>query len=192
MRCATGCATSRRRCERPPTDVKVGEFKVYAYVVLGIMKQVMHELCASSVPELLREPAAGTAYGYGYVPWWFFWYAPTHGAGGAVMPAAGDLLHTAVSNTEHGSGCGPGRECELSSGGGFGGVLRRRRRRLRRERRRPVARGAGPRLRSAVPWGVSGGAERKVCATPLATGALRPAPACSRRAVSPVSANRMR
>ena len=61
--------------ERPPTDVKVwGEFMVYAYV-FGIAKQVMHEL-QTSVPELF-EPAAGTAYGYGYVPWWFCTRPPT-------------------------------------------------------------------------------------------------------------------
>ena len=105
--------------ERPPTDVKVwGEFMVYAYV-FGIAKQVMHEL-QTSVPELF-EPAAGTAYGYGYVPWWF-WYAPTHGAGGAVMPAAGDLLHTAVSNTVSTAQAAiSGASGNFSSGGGFGG-----------------------------------------------------------------------
>ena len=91
---------------------------VYAYV-FGIAKQVMHEL-QTSVPELF-EPAAGTAYGYGYVPWWF-WYAPTHGAGGAVMPAAGDLLHTAVSNTVSTAQAAiSGASGNFSSGGGFGG-----------------------------------------------------------------------
>ena len=105
--------------ERPPTDVKVwGEFMVYAYV-FGIAKQVMSEL-QTHVPELF-EPAAGTAYGYGYVSWWF-WYAPTHGAGGAVMPAAGDLLHTAVSNTVSTAQAAiSGASGNFSSGGGFGG-----------------------------------------------------------------------
>ena len=105
--------------ERPPTDVKVwGEFMVYAYL-FGIAKQVMHDL-QTRVPELF-EPDAGMAYGYGYVPWWF-WYAPTHGSGGAVMPPAGDLLHTAVSNTMNTAQAAiSGASGNFSSGGGFGG-----------------------------------------------------------------------
>ncbi len=105
--------------ERPPTDVKVwGEFMVYAYV-FGIAKQVMHEL-QTRVPELF-EPDAGMAYGYGYVPWWF-WYAPTHGASGAIMPSASDLLNTSVTNTMNTAQAAiSGASGNFSSGGGFGG-----------------------------------------------------------------------
>lgn len=105
--------------ERPPTDVKVwGEFMVYAYL-FGIAKQVMEEL-QTKVPELF-ESEAGVAYGYGYVPWWF-WYSPVYGANGSVMPSASDMLQTAVSNTmTTAQAAMSGASGDFSSGGGFGG-----------------------------------------------------------------------
>lgn len=104
--------------ERPPTDVKVwGEFMVYAYL-FGIAKQVMKEL-QTHVPELFASDEA--SMGATFVPWWF-WYAPTRGAGGAVMPAAGDMLQGAVSNTiSTAQAALSGGSGNFSSGGGFGG-----------------------------------------------------------------------
>ena len=105
--------------ERPPTDVKVwGEFMVYAYL-FGIAEQVMKEL-QTNVPELF-EGDAGMAGGYGYVPWWF-WYAPMYGSQGSVVPSAGDLFHTAVSNTvSTAQAAMSGASGNFSDGGGFGG-----------------------------------------------------------------------
>ena len=105
--------------ERPPTDVKVwGEFMVYAYV-FGIAKEVMKAL-QTRVPELF-EPHAGAAYSTTYVPWWF-WYTPTYGANGSVMPSAGDLLQTAVTNTTSTAQAAlSAASGDFSSGGGFGG-----------------------------------------------------------------------
>lgn len=104
--------------ERPPTDVRVwGEFMVYAYI-FGIAKKVMEEL-ATSVPELF-EPEAGVAYTSGYVPWWF-WYAPMQHSNGSVTPAAGDILHTSVSNTIEAAEAATSAASGNFSGGGGGG-----------------------------------------------------------------------
>ena len=105
--------------ERPPTDVKVwGEFMVYAYL-FGVAEQVMKEL-RTSVPQVFEsdDAYAGNAY---FVPWWF-WYAPSYGASGGVMPAAGSLLQTSVANTiSTAQAALSGASGGFSSGGGFGG-----------------------------------------------------------------------
>lgn len=105
--------------ERPPTDVKVwGEFMVYAYL-FGIAKQVMQEL-QTQVPELFVSDAAGT-YGANFVPWWF-WYAPMYGSHGAMMPSAGDMFQSALTNTvSTAQSALSGVSGNFSSGGGFGG-----------------------------------------------------------------------
>ena len=74
----------------------------------------------TNVPELF-EGDAGIAGGYGYVPWWF-WYAPMYGSQGSVVPSAGDLFHTAVSNTvSTAQAAMSGASGNFSDGGGFGG-----------------------------------------------------------------------
>lgn len=104
--------------ERPPTDVKVwGEFMVYAYL-FGVAEEAMKAL-QTRVPEMFEGGA--TSAGYGYVPWWF-WYAPTYGANGTVMPSAGNMLQTAVTNTAATAQAAlSGASGDFSSGGGFGG-----------------------------------------------------------------------
>ncbi|MDR0514384.1 MAG: DUF2207 domain-containing protein [Coriobacteriaceae bacterium] len=114
--------------ERPVTDVLVwGELMVYASL-FGVAEQVIRDL-RIKMPELFQEDMQMT----GFVPWWF-WYTPSRGATGSVMPSITDMLQTSVANTvrtaqaatsaasgSFSSGGGGGGGFSGGGGGGFGG-----------------------------------------------------------------------
>lgn len=104
-----------------PTDANTwGELMVYAYL-FGVAKRAAGEL-RTVLSEVTDSPAEPTSFGSLYVPWYAWYVAVGHDAGGSSMPSVGDALSASIASTYSGAQSAISAiNGSSSSAGGFGG-----------------------------------------------------------------------